>query len=169
MAVRIPTNQIITSKYTVGKEYLVLSTHKEYQGYFYEMNNRYFAGKEFNLNAPELIKMNSDSINPLLLNPETSTYGKLSKIKLKNNKIISQPVGGNSKEGDLEEVNFYCKKINTNLIKRIDGETYDLLQNDPLYQTTFVGKNNSQNKLLEEAEQEIPGISDWIVSDTRGF
>jgi DNA-binding beta-propeller fold protein YncE len=169
MALRIPTNQIITSKYTVGKEYLVLSTYKEYQGYFYEMNNRYFAGKEFNLNAPELIKMNSDSINPLLLNPETSTYGKLSKIKLKNNKITSQPVGGNSKEGDLEEVNFYCKKINTHIIKKIDEETYVSLQNDPLYQIAFVGKYNSQTVELPAAEEQLPGISDWVVSDARGF
>jgi hypothetical protein len=169
MALRIPSNQIVTSKYTVGKEYLVLSTHKEYQGYFYEINNKFFAGKEFNTSALELIKIDSDKVNSLLLNPATATYGKLSGIKLKNNKITSQPVGGNSKEGNLEEVNFYCKKINTNLIKKIDGETYDLLQNDPLYQITFVGKYNSQNKLLEEAEQEVPGISDWVVSDARGY
>lgn len=169
MALRIPTNQIVTSKYTVGKEYLVLSTYKEYQGYFYEINNKFFAGKEFSTSALELIKMNSDKVNSLLLNPKTSTYGKLSKIKLSNNKIISLPVGGNSKEGDLEEINFYCKKITTNVIKRIDEETYNLLQNDPLYQTTFVGKYNSQTKLLSQAEEQMPGISDWVVSDTRGF
>jgi hypothetical protein len=163
MSIRIPKNQILFN-YTSGKEYLVLSTQKEYQGHYYEINGKFYAGKEFNTSALELIKIDSDKVNSLLLDPKTSTYEKLSKIKLKNNKVTSMPVGGNSKEGDLEEVNFYCKKINTNIIKKIDEETYNLLQNDPLYQTTFTGKNKS----LDEAEQEIPGILDWVVSYFRG-
>ena len=169
MAIRIPLNQIVTSKYTVGKEYLVLSTYKEYQGFYYEFNNNFFAGREFDVNSPELIKIDSDKVNPLLLNPKTSTYGKISKTNIITNKIISQPTGGNPKESNLDEINFYCKKINTNVIKRIDEDTYLELQNNSLYQTTFVGKYDSRNQSLATAETQIPGISDWVVSDTRGF
>ena len=169
MAIRIPLNQIVTSKYTIGKEYLVLNTYKEYQGFYYEFNNKFFAGKEFDINSPELIKMNSDKVNPLLVNPKTSTYGKISNTKITTDKIVSLPTGGNTKEANLNEVNFYCKKINTNIIKRIDEETYTLLQNNPSYQTTFVGKYDAQDQSLALAEAQLPGISDWIIFDTRGF
>jgi hypothetical protein len=170
MSIRVPLNQIVSNKYTVGKELIYESSYKEYQGYYYEMNDKIFAGREFRYDAPVLIKINSDNINILKQNPETKRYSSISNQKIfKENKVISLPVGGNAKEGNLKEINFYCKKINTNIIKRINEETYVSLQNNPLYQTTFVGEYNAQNQSIEEAEQQIPGVSDWIVSDARGF
>jgi hypothetical protein len=170
MAIRIPLNQIVTSKYTIGKEFMYESTYKEYQGFYYEFNNKFFTGREFNINSPELIKINSDNVNILKQNPKTKRYSAVSNQKIyKENKIVSQPTGGNTPEANLDEINFYCKKINTNVIKRIDGETYTLLQNNSLYQTTFVGKYNGQDQSLALAEIQIPGILDWVVSDARGF
>jgi len=55
MALRIPKNQIITGKYTLGKEYVILSSYAPYQGYYYNLNGRTFAGKEFDPKAPEII------------------------------------------------------------------------------------------------------------------
>ena len=169
-SIRIPLNQIVSNKYTVGKELIYESSYKEYQGYYYEINDKIFAGKEFRYDAPTLIKINSDNINILKQNPKTERYSVVSNQKIfKEKKIISQPTGGNTPEGDLKEINFYCKQINTNIIKRIDEDVYVSLQNNPLYQTTFVGEYDSQNQSLEEAEKQIPGILDWVVSDARGL
>ena len=54
---RIPSNIIETGKYTVGKEFISTSDNKEYQGYYYQIGDRYFAGKVFDNRAPELKKI----------------------------------------------------------------------------------------------------------------
>ena len=48
---RIPANIISKDKYTIGNEYLYLDTYKEYQGFYYELSNKFFAGVDFNLEA----------------------------------------------------------------------------------------------------------------------
>ena len=53
----IPSNQII-HKYTMGNEYVNLSTGKLYQGYYYEFNGKKFTGKEFNPTASVLVEKN---------------------------------------------------------------------------------------------------------------
>ena len=170
MAVRIPTNQIVTSKYTVGKEYLVLSTHKEYQGYFYGLNNKFFAGKEFNINAPELIKMDSDKVNSLLMNPETSTYGELSKIKLDNTEVQHY----NSQiEVERNEIvtQYFTRNITQNnpvIIKQIDSETFNKLKTNPLYQTTSIDCYTGTDEFylkedLDKAEKELPYITLFLT------
>ena len=64
---RVPANIITENKYTIGKEYIDKKTHKLYQGYYYELNNKFFAGKEFNNNAPEIIKIKSSHLIIMLL------------------------------------------------------------------------------------------------------
>ena len=54
MSIRIPQNQIVY-KYTIGKEYMYTNTYREYQGHYYELNGRFFVGKEFNINSLELV------------------------------------------------------------------------------------------------------------------
>jgi hypothetical protein len=165
MAIRIPQNQIVESKYTVGKEYLLLSTHKEYQGYYYELNNKTFAGKEFNTNAPEIIKITSDKVNPLLLNTATYLYGLLSKVKINNTKFNSLSKLDDPDIDtfpDITEVTntYYSKKINSNIIKQISKETFSELQSNPLYVTTSVNPDNSN---IDEADKIIPGLKDFIL------
>jgi hypothetical protein len=177
MALRIPQNQIVESKYTVGKEYLLLSTHKEYQGYYYELNNKIFAGKEFNTNAPEIVKITSDKVNPLLLNPNTTKYGLLSKIKLNNNEFnhtYFKPSEDEVKKGQV--LRYFAKKVNSNpiLIREINKETYNNLISDPLYITISIinyligdGEDTSNNYIfdfddLNKAEEKIPGIKAFL-------
>ena len=110
MGLRVPQNQIVTSKYTSGKEYIFNSTYREYIGYYYELNGKLFAGKEFSTTSPELIRINSNKVNNLLTHPSTYVYGKISGVKIPNIKITQLP-------NDLsKELNFYCKKINDNSI-----------------------------------------------------
>ena len=80
MSIRIPKNIIVESKYTIGNEYILLSSYQQYQGYYYEMNGKYFAGKEFDQNAPELQKILSSKSNNLLTLASTFLFGKLSGI-----------------------------------------------------------------------------------------
>ena len=85
---RVPSNIIIENKYTLGNELIYAKTYKEYQGYYYEINDKLFAGREFDPKALQLIKINSVDINLLKLNSKTSTYGNLTKVTLPNNRII---------------------------------------------------------------------------------
>jgi hypothetical protein len=174
---KIPQNQIKTGLYTIGKEFVDKKTHEPYQGYYYELSNKYFAGKEFNNSAPEIIKVSSSNFNKLLLNKNTKTYGSLSKLSLifTNIKFKSLPEGGEysiqhseGRSGD-EGVFFYCKKYNSDVIKKIDEETYNSLKQDILYMTTFVGRYNGVYQTLDTADKQVPGVKDWVVSDARGY
>ena len=180
MSVRIPKNQIITSKYTIGKEYLVLNTYKEYQGYFYELNGKTFAGKEFNTNAPELVKIDSNKINKLILNPKTSTYGEISKVKIDNLNPVSYYFIPSEKDIQNEYAfRYFLSKKNSNpiLIKEINEENYKNFLNNSLYTivkiTNYLIKdgdsrdNNNNNftflsKDIDDAEKILPGIKDFL-------
>lgn len=163
MGVRIPANQAVTNKYTSGKEYMFKDTYKEYQGYYYELNGKTFAGKEFATSAPELIRINSADVNTLLTNPATFVYGKVSGAKIINNKITALPQSDNNvifdKGGEIF-LKFFCQKTNSSsiIIKEIDEDSYKRIQDDPLYKTTYIGEYNNIIQTIEDAEKQIPGL-----------
>jgi hypothetical protein len=169
MGIRIPKNQIITGKYTTGKEYVILSSHAPYQGYYYELNGRTFAGKEFNPKAPEIIRMTSGKFNPLLENPATATYAKISKIKLDNTEIRHY-----SSQIEVEQneiiTQYFARNITQNdpiIIRQIDRETFNKLQSNPLYQKTsidcYTGTDFLYSKTdLDRAEKELPYIKTFL-------
>jgi len=171
MALRIPKNLIVTSKYTSGKEYMFKSTQKEYKGYYYELNGNFFAGKEYKSNANELLKIDINNINPFLSRASTSTYGFLSNIKLNN--ISSMVINTLSKEsGNLDTENnpelttlgkdtYYTRKINETpySIKQIDEETYINTLKNP-FQKSVILKADYSN--IDQAEQQIPGLKAFL-------
>jgi hypothetical protein len=167
MSLRIPSNQIVKSKYTIGKEYIFESTYREYQGYYYELNGKLFAGKEFNINAPILVKINLSNINPLRTNPSTLVYGIISGIKL--NTI--PPPSIISKSNIFTEKRYFYKKINSNpiLIKEINEDTFNSMQSNPLYQTISVGIPKggffANQSSLEVYDKIMPGIKLFITSE----
>jgi len=164
MGLRIPQNQIIKSQYTAGGEYMFANTQNEYQGYYYELNGKKFAGKEFNINNPEIIRINPNNYNKLLGNASTYVYGTLSRIKISGtDRIFSLPVN-NSNATLNTKVDFYCCKINQNplIIKAINEETYISLQKNTLYKTTYVGTYNNIYQSLEDAEKQIPGMISFL-------
>jgi len=128
MSIILPSNKI-NFQYTIGKEYMYESNYIEYQGYYYEINNRFFVGNEFNTNAPTLIKINSDNVNLLKINPKTTLYSKISNASIVKNELPSIPLIF------LSEDKYLAKKLNSNPIRIffISKDTFE--------------KNNGKNSL----------------------
>ena len=166
MAIRIPQNIIVESKYTSGNEYIIIDTNIMYKGYYYEMNGKIFAGKEFDINAIELQKLLPKNINPFLLQVSSYVYGKLSNIKLNNtlpNSTIYQPTQEDYDRG--YSIRYFYKKINITpiIIKETNKENYDLLVNDPLYQVVSIRWTTvPENLNLTQAEQQMPGLKAFL-------
>lgn len=110
---KVPTNIISENLYTIGEEFIYADSYKNYQGYYYEINDKFFAGRFFDINAPLLLKLGSNDIDPLKLNPKTSVYANLKQTKFSNNKIFSIPLELTA--GDK----YIAKKINSNPIRII--------------------------------------------------
>jgi hypothetical protein len=173
----IPSNSIIF-KYTSGGKFIYVTTYEEYQGHYYEFSGKKYAGKEFDINALEIIEKTSDKISSLLKtnNPTLSIYGILSGINLPNSIVSSIPYINDSKpptyavasQPQLNSLNntpypipvFYCRKINEGdiKIKEIDEKTYKSLQLNPLYQITYIGLYNNKPQSLDDAEKQLPGL-----------
>lgn len=159
MGLKIPQSQIIKGKYTIGKEYVVLSTHKEYQGYYYELNGKTFAGKEFSTSAPEIIKMTSGKFNPLLNNPLTALYAKVSDTKLNNKKAVPHNFNYDSNK------RYFTYHTINKLIKEVNKDNFLSLTSNPIYvvvSLSYIG--GFVDAELDQAEKQIPGIRAFVDS-----
>jgi hypothetical protein len=155
MSVRIPSNQIVTSKYTAGNEFLIESTNAVYIGYYYELNNNLYSGKSYNEKAPKLIKIKDR--NTLRTNPSTLIYGLISGIKLNSTVPPSFIFQYNS------DTRYFSYQLNKKLIKEIDKDTFTNFQSNPLYTVvslSYVG--GFKDSELKEAEKIIPGITTYV-------
>ena len=156
---RIPKNIIETDKYTTGGELVYKETQTSYKGYYYILNNRYFAGKEYIVNAPELIK--TQQSNTLLYRPSTAIFSAASGItskSLRSPKVSSiQP----NIVSNPTSTRYFSQQINVKpiTIKEISKETYDSLQGNSLFTTTFIGL--TQN--IDQANQQMPGLRAFLV------
>jgi hypothetical protein len=177
MALKIPKNIIVTSKYTSGKEYMVISTYKEYQGYYYELNNRVFAGKEFSITAPELQKIEVSKINPLLTKASTYVYGLISNVQLKDLKIQSY-IFTPTKEEILNNssTRYFSKKLNETptIIKEINKSSYDEILQNPIYKTVSIKYTNTNKNVgyfdpteLTKAITQIPELSTFLNDEIK--
>lgn len=166
---KVPANVITTNQYTSGKEFMYLSSYKEYTGYYYTLYDKFFAGKEYSDNAPELIKIISSETNPLLTRPDTYVYGFLSKKKL--NGIKFKSINFNPTNEDYEQgfqIRYFSKKVNVNpiLIKEINKATFEKLQNDPFYQTLRTEYPfDVTEKYLNEVDKQMPGLKIYLKED----
>jgi hypothetical protein len=163
---KVPAN-IIETKYTSGNEFVFLFNYKYYQGPYYELNGKTFVGKEFNVDAPELIKADSKEINPLLTSAKTLVYGSLNKIKL-NDKFPSSIISKGNINGGTR---YFSKKNNNNpiLIREITKETFNQYKDNPIYQTISIdfpeGGYFGEQQNLDNAEKIMPGIKAFITSE----
>jgi hypothetical protein len=161
----VPKNVIVTSKYTSGNEFVYAKTSSPYQGYYYEFNGKTFAGKEFNPKNPEILKKDSNSVNKLL-NRSNSTiiYSLVSGV---TSQMLSTPsitsIPSIVDRTSIKPIKFYCKKVNSNIIKEIDETTYTSLQSQPIYQTTFIGTYKGTTQTVDQAEQQIPGVKAFLA------
>ena len=171
---RIPSNIIETGKYTVGKEFISTSDNKEYQGYYYQIGDRYFAGKVFDNKSPELKKIDDDYFIFLNIDKE---YGKLTKLDPKSVQIpktIHNPdLSAKDAEGE-DFLTYYAKKLNYYpiLIREINKETYLELQSSNTWQVislvTTQGDGGMSIEEINRAEREMPGMRAWLLSSGIG-
>jgi len=160
MALRIPQNKIVKSKYTAGKEYMTETTYREYQGYYYELNGKLFAGKEFDSNAPIIVQIKPDNLNKLLTNAQTYAYGRASGVKINSNKISSYIYRFNT------DKRYFAYNIVNKLIKEINKETFDTLLSNSSYRTIeLTYQKGFSPEELDKAERTIPGIKTFVSID----
>lgn len=165
----IPKTAIITGKYASQGEYIYASTNTPYEGYYYEFAGKKFAGKEYSVDALEIIKPLSTPQNTFLRNPLTSLYSLisngLSQVPQSVN-FVSIPYNNDSDflYEQNQQPRFFCKKVNDPSIgiKEINENTYKSLQNNPLYQTTYIGTYNNKTQLREDAFNQIEGLMTFI-------
>jgi len=160
MPLRVPQNKIVQSKYTAGKEFMFNKTYREYIGYYYELNGNLFAGKEFSPTAPELIKIDSSKVNSLLTSPSTYVYGKVSGIKLDNTKINSYYFNVDTTDNIFR---YFIKKVNENIIKETNEDTFNQIQNNPIYLSVSLYYQSGFNENdLNNADKKISGLKEYI-------
>jgi hypothetical protein len=168
MSVRIPQNQISPNKYTTGKEFVYEKTYKEYQGFYYEVNGKIFAGNEFSVNAPSLLRMGSDKINILKDNPETLAYANASNsILYKQKDLVSIPL-----DAFESGTKYLAQVLNSYPIRIIfiSKEDYNNNLKNPLYSLTSLYYHAEWGFNIEEQnKKDIPEIdiflADFITVD----
>jgi hypothetical protein len=159
---KIPANIIVTSKYTSGGEFIIKSNYNNYQGYYYELNNKFYIGKEFKPDATELIQKTSSNTNLLLTSAASAfIYGNLSKQNITNNQ---EPTSYfyNSTPTDFR---YFISKLNVKptTIKEIDKNTFEQYQNNPIYVSVALSyPNKFIESEIDKAESTIPGIKSYL-------
>jgi hypothetical protein len=173
MALRIPANKIIESKYTTGDEFILEFANIGYVGYYYELNNNLYAGKTFDSKAPKLILI-KDRNTLLDRNNSLAVFSAISGItsqQLQTPNFSSLPTDINNYAEPEGTPKFYCKKLNNQpiLIKEISEDDFNMLQSNPIYQTLridFKSSSDYKSKIapdyIEQAEQQMPGITSFL-------
>jgi hypothetical protein len=182
MALRIPNNQTIT-KYTSGGEYVIAKTGARYQGYYCEVGGNIYTEKEYNPSSSLLLTTTtSENYNQLLSKSSTFIYSAISNIKVPPTQPIqSYTYNSNSfinnfvSEGFItptQVTRYFIKKVNSKDIKEVNQSTFNKFTSDPLYVGTTVlfiitsPGNSGTPQNLYEAEKIIPGITDFLYSNS---
>jgi hypothetical protein len=171
MAIRIPLNKIVENKYTTGDELILESANIGYVGYYYELNNKLYAGKTFDSKAPKLI-LKKDRNTLLDRNNSLAIFSAISGItsqQLQIPNFSSLPTDINNYAEPEGTPKFYCKKLNQQpiLIKEISEDDFKILQLNPIYQTLRIDFNSSDYvngvaQSIEQAEKQMPGITSFL-------
>ena len=110
---KIPKNRI-KFKYSSGKEFVYKITQTPFQGDYYVINNSYYVGKEYNSQAPELIKL--EQSNTLLFNKATAIFSLISGI---TSQVLKKPEI-NSIQPDIENkeipVRYFSRSLTCGII-----------------------------------------------------
>lgn len=156
-----PSNLVVESKYTAGKEFKETLSLKDYQGYYYEYNNSYFAGETFDVNAVELTPTRLRQPSPFLSSLTSFAYSTIAGA-------VANTVVNNIKPQSYNyqydsNTRYYSYSIKDQIIKEINKENFDALQSNPLFTTVSLSYNGGFNKIeLDEAEKKIPGIKTFV-------
>ena len=161
---KVPSNIIVKSKYTAGGEYIIKSNHNNYQGYYYELNNKFYVGKTFDPVASELIAKSSPKTNLLLTNAATFVYGKLSNQSLPS---TTEPTSYFYDGTTPTEFRYFISKVNVKptIIKEINKDTFEQYKSNPIYASVALSyPNKFIASEVDKAENTIPGIKTYLAS-----
>jgi hypothetical protein len=155
---RVPKNVIQTGLYTSGKEFVYKNTQSPYKGYYYSLNDSYYVGKEYKQNADELIKIAQS--NTLLSNSSTALFSAISGITSQMLRAAKVPAIQSNIESNSVPIRYFMRQVNVQpvTIKEISKEIYESLQGNPLYQTTFVSKDQN----IDQADRQLPGLKTFL-------
>ena len=161
---KIPSNLIQTGKYTSGGEYVEAVSNKPYQGYYYELSGVFYAGKEYNKNAPKLIK--AQEANQLYNNNlDTAIFSINSGI---TSQQLQSPPFYNLPVSDLTyrntAIRFFAKKTNNTpiLIREINENAYTSLKNDFIHQTIYIGTYQGITLTSEQTYSQMIGLKEFV-------
>lgn len=163
MANRIPKNKIIENKYTLGNEFIKISTLEEYKGYYCIVGNKIYTGKTYDSGSLELQKKSKSNIYQDIINTSISAtkYILNSKINIPfQNSTLYTPNEDN-------KVRYFLKKLNVNpiSIKEIDENLYKIYSNNKLYQIVSIEYNNKtgfDSLQFEKAVNEMKGLKEFL-------
>jgi len=160
---KVPSNTIVKNKYTSGGEYIIKSNYNNYQGYYYELNNKFYVGKNFDPVASELIKKEASKTNLLLTAAATFAFGKLSKQN-----VTTQPEPTSYfYNGTPTDFRYFISKVivKPTIIKEIDKNTFEKYSNNPLYTSVALSyPNKFIASEIDKAENTIPGIKSYLAT-----
>lgn len=160
---RVPSNIIIKGKYTAGDEFVDPNTNESYQGYYYQINESFFKGKIFSINASKIIRK-QDS-NKLLDNPKTKTYSQISGVtsqQLETPQYAHLPINSDIRNIPNNFIKYFVKQLNVYpiLIREVDKIAFQELSNNPLYQTLAVEAYNLTE--LDALDKQMPGLKTFL-------
>jgi hypothetical protein len=169
---RPPSNIIIPGKYTIGDEFMLASSKIDYQGYYYEFQGKFFAGKTFNILAPEIVKKEPTFEMPFEGEDESS---RIISFMSTSSKFPSLPLNDPNNpvflaldiQENTDSFRYFAKQVNTSpiLIKEISKETFNSLQLNPLYQTLAIPIRFIEDPVsLEKVNKIMFGIKDFLMS-----
>lgn len=149
----VPKNLIKVKTASKG-ELVYKATSAPFSGSYYELNNKIYEGDSFKYGAFELVT--PQNANTLFNNNETFAYSLFSGV---TSQTLAQPKI-NQVVNRAAPINFYYTQINIQpaFIREIDEESYNNLQNNGLYKTTFVGTYKGITQTIDDADKQIPGI-----------
>lgn len=137
-----PKSQIITNKYTNGKEFALVANNQEYIGYYWQTaNGKYYTGRNPNdITVVELKKItvtdpllvsnqNVTSYNNILPNKTYNNFKQIdsTKVSLTPTYYQPQPTQQDYQIGEFRR--YFVKKTNELLYIEVSKETHDAILN----------------------------------------
>lgn len=155
-----PSNIILSNQYTSGNEFIYAESRQSYQGYYYELNSKFFVGKTFNSSSPELIKINSTAaVQPLKSNPSSSLYSNIYNEDIPKGDLQSVSIF-DGKDG----IRYIAKKKNTKNIFFVSEDDYKNNLNNPLYSLVKVQYDIEFGfTLTPQNIKDIPEIESFVA------
>ena len=97
----------------------------------------------------------------MLNNSSTALFSAISGITSQVLRAVKTPAIQSNIESNSVPIRYFMRQVNVQpvTIKEISKEAYDSVQGNPLYQTTFVSKDQS----IDQAERQLPGVKAFLL------